>query len=67
MRELIRRARSTPVRKRPNCVAIRADLDPFKYPTIEALKAAIASGTFKRECGAMSQCEVEAMNKDCMI
>ena len=67
MIETRRRNRHTAARKRPHCVVIRRDLDPFLYPTVEALKAAIADGTFRRECGAMSVREVEAANKDCLI
>lgn len=62
-----RRCRATPARLRPHCYAIRKDLDPGMYPTIEALKAAIANGTFNRAAGAKNQAEVEAMNKDTML
>ncbi len=61
------KCRATPVRLRPHCYAIRKDLDPSLYPTIEALKAAIANGTFKRSAGAQNQAEVNAMNKDTLL
>ena len=61
------RVRHTPARLRPNCIKIRKDLDPFMYPTREALHAAIANGTFRREFGCLNEEEVEAANKDCLI
>ena len=61
------RIRHTPARLRPNCVKIRKDLDPFMYPTREALHAAIANGTFRREFGCLNEKEVEAANKDCLM
>ena len=67
IRKTTRRCRATPARLRPHCYAIRKDLDPGRYPTIEALKAAIANGTFDRSAGAQNQAEVDAMNKDTML
>ena len=64
---VIRRVRHTPKSMRPNCYAIRKDLDPFMYVTREELHAAIANGTFRREFGCMNEKEMEAANKDCMI
>ncbi len=61
------KSRATPARLRPHCYAIRKDLDPGRYPTIDDLKAAIADGTFKRSAGARNQVEVEAMNKDTLL
>jgi len=62
-----RAVRATPARLRPHCMAIRKDLDPGRYSTIEALKAAIANGTFDRNAGVRNQAEVDAMNKDVML
>jgi len=62
-----RTVRATPARLRPHCIAIRKDLDPGMYPTVEDLKAAIANGTFNRAAGAQNQAEVDAMNKDTML
>ena len=67
IRKTSRRCRATPGRLRPHCYAIRKDLDPGRYPTIGALKAAIANGTFDRSAGAQTQAEVDAMNKDTML
>ena len=61
------RCQATPARLRPHCYAIRKDLDPGRYPTIEALKAAIANGTFDRAAGAQTQAEVHAMLEDCLV
>ena len=57
-------SRRTPAKLRPHCYAVRKDLDPCKYATIEDLKRAIADGTFDRNAGACTQEEVLAMNKD---
>jgi len=62
-----RTVRATPARLRPHCMAIRKDLDPGRYHTIEDLKSAIANGTFDRNAGALNQSEVDAMNKDVMF
>ena len=67
IRKTSRRCRATPARLRPHCYAIRKDLDPGRYPTIGALKAATANGTFDRAAGAQTQAEVEAMNKDTIL
>ena len=67
IRKTSRRCRATPARLRPHCYAIRKDLDPGRYPTIEALKAAIANGTFDRSAGAQNQAEVHAMLEDCLV
>ena len=67
IRKTSRRCRATPARVRPHCYAIRKDLDPGRYPTIGALKAAIANGTFDRSAGAQNQAEVDAMNKDTIL
>jgi len=37
------------------------------YPTVEALKAAIANGTFNRAAGAQNQAEFDAMNNDALL
>ena len=67
IRKTGRRCQATPARLRPHCYAIRKDLDPGRYPTIEALKTAIANGTFNRSAGAQTQEEVHAMLEDCLV
>jgi len=62
-----RTVRATPARLRPHGVAIRKGLAWGMYPTVDALKAAIARGAFNRAAGAQNQAEVDGMNKDAML
>ena len=61
------RLRHTPKRLRPHCAAIRTDLDPWFYPTLEAFEEAIANGTLHREYGCRNKAESEAAAKDSLI
>ena len=61
------RLRHTPKSRRPHCVAMRPDLDPWFYPTLEAFEAAIADGTLHREYGCQNKAESEAAAKDSLI
>lgn len=64
----VRRAlRHTPRSRRPNCVAIRPDLDPWYYPTLESFKAALADGTLHAEYGCRTREECIAAGKDGLL
>ena len=60
------RLRHTPKRRRPNCVEIRKDLDPWFYPTLESFEAALKGGTLRREFGCRTKEEGAAAARDCL-
>lgn len=66
MNETIRMPRHTPKNRRQHCVAVRSDLDPWYYPTLESFEAALASGDLRREFGCLTKEEGIAAAKDCM-
>ncbi len=66
-KQAARRLRHTPRSRRPNCVAIRPDLDPWYYPTLEAFEAAVRDGTLRREFGCRDRRESEAAAKDALL
>lgn len=62
-----RRPRHTPRSRRPNCVAVRANLDPWYYPTLESFEAALRDGTVRREFAVRDRADSEAAAKDSLL
>lgn len=61
------RIRHTPRNRRPHCVAIRPDLDPWYYPTLEAFEAAVRDGTVRTEFGCRDREESVAAAADDLL
>lgn len=59
--------RHTPRNRRPSCIAIRPDLDPWYYPTLESFEAAIADRALHREYGCRTKDECRAAASDSVI
>lgn len=63
---VFKKPRHTSAKRRSNCIAIRKDLDPWYYPTLESLLSAVKSGTLRRECAIRNSREMAAADADGM-